>query len=208
MGEPVDNLYPQPDQSTSNRGVFHAGSNSKDRYVPDHVRLGEIVEALKTIGLKIVLTMGTFDFIHIGHSLYLEKARVLGDILIVGVDSDEKVRSRKGPDRPIVSQDERVQMLTHIRHVDIVTLKEYSAPKWELIKLVRPDFLVATRETYSPEKLNELGQYCGEVIVLDPQATTSTTAKLRRLNIGLTNKMKSSISQAVEDAFNNLTREA
>lgn len=195
-------------QNNGNRGVFHPGSNSKERFVRDYNRLSEMVAAFKTIGLKIVLTQGTFDFIHIGHFLYLEKARALGDILIVGVDSDEKVKSRKGPDRPIVNQSERVQMLTHVRHVDVVTLKELQSPKWDLIKLIRPDVLVATQETYTPEQVGQLREYCKEVVVLDPQATTSTTAKLRRLNIGLTNKMKSAISQALEDAFENISREA
>ncbi len=193
---------------TSNGGVFRPGANSRERFVRDHNRLSEIVTALKTIGLKIVLTQGTFDFIHIGHYLYLEKAHSLGDILLVGVDSDEKVRSRKGPDRPIVSEDERIQMLTHVRHVDIVTIKDAGAAKWDLIKLVRPDVLVATQETYTLDQVNELKQYCGEVIVLDPQATTSTTAKMRRLNIGLTNKMKFAIGEAIEDAFEKLSREA
>lgn len=206
--EPMNNLYAQKDQELSNRGVFHPGSNSKERYVRDHKRLEEIVAALKTIGLKIVLTQGTFDFIHIGHFLYMEKAKELGDILIVGVDSDEKVKRRKGPDRPIVNEDERVQMLTHVRHVDIVTLKGADDPKWELIKLVRPDVLLATQETYTQEQLEELKQWCKQVVVLDPQATTSTTAKLRRLNIGLTNKMKSAIGQALEEAFDKLSQEA
>jgi D-glycero-beta-D-manno-heptose 1-phosphate adenylyltransferase len=196
------------EKKLSNRGVFHAGSNSEERFVQDHTRLTEVVDALKTIGMKIVLTMGTFDFIHIGHFLYLEKAKALGDILIVGVDSDEKIRRRKGPDRPIVHEDERVKMLTHVRHVDIVTLKPADSPKWELIKLIRPDYLMATQETYTDQQIEELKQYCKEVIVLERQATTSTTAKLRRLNMGLTNKMKVAISAAVEDAFDKLSREA
>src|SRR5579871_4469856 len=90
--------------------------NTKGRYIESFSKLEEIVKALRVIGAKIVLTQGTYDFIHIGHFLYLEKARSYGDILIVGVDNDEKVRQRKGPDRPIVSEKERVQMLTHVRH--------------------------------------------------------------------------------------------
>ncbi len=194
---------------TSNgRGIFGEGSKSNDRFVPDFDRLTEMVNAMKTIGMRIVLSQGTFDFIHIGHFLYLEKARAMGDVLIVGIDSDEKVRQRKGPDRPIVSQEERVQMLTHVRHVDLVTIKHAITPKWELIKRVRPDVLVATKETYTPEQLQQLKEYCAEVVVLEPQATTSTSAKLRRLNIGLSNKMKEAISKSIEDAFDKLNSEA
>jgi rfaE bifunctional protein nucleotidyltransferase chain/domain len=193
----------------SNRGIFAAaGSNVDERYIPDYKRLAEVVEAFKTVGLRIVLTMGTFDLIHVGHFQYLEKAKSHGDVLVVGVDSDEKVRARKGPDRPVVSEDERVKMLTHVRHVDVVTLKPANSKKWELIKLVRPDILIATLETYTPEQIKALAEYCGEVIVLEPQATTSTTAKLRRLNIGLAHKMKAAVAEAVEAAFDKLTDEA
>jgi D-beta-D-heptose 7-phosphate kinase/D-beta-D-heptose 1-phosphate adenosyltransferase len=181
---------------------------SKGRFVSDYARLEEIVHALRTIGAKIVLTQGTFDFIHIGHFLYLEKARQQGDVLIVGVDSDAKVRRRKGSDRPIVNENERVQMLTHVRHVDIVTLKDIDQQKWALIKLVRPDVLIATQETYSPEDINKLKKFCTEVVVLEPQATTSTTAKLRRLNIGLSNKMKEAITASINETFEKLMKNA
>lgn len=199
---------PKASQPKSNRGILTAGTNADERYIPDDDRLAEVIAAFKTVGLKIVLTMGTFDLIHVGHFLYLEKAKSYGDVLVVGVDSDEKVRARKGPDRPVVSEDERVKMLTHVRHVDVVTLKPAQAKKWELIKLVRPDVLIATRDTYTPAQITALSEFCGEVVVLAPQATTSTTAKLRRLNIGLANKMKVAVAEAVEAAFDKLSAEA
>lgn len=181
---------------------------AKGRFVESYQQLSEVVEALRTIGARVVLTQGTFDFIHIGHFLYLEKARHNGDVLIVGVDSDEKVRERKGPERPIVSEKERVEMLTHVRHVDIVTLKPKTESKWALIKLVRPDVLVATKETYTPEQIKKLKEYCGEIVVLEPQATTSTTAKLRRLNIGLSQKMKNAITESINKTFEQMMKDA
>ena len=177
---------------------------TKGRFINDKKRLAEVVSALRTIGAKIVLTQGTFDLIHIGHFLYMEKARGYGDILIVGVDSDEKVKLRKGPDRPVVNEEERVQMLTHVRHVDIVTIKNLKDPKWSLIKLVKPDVLIATQGTYSQAKVRELKKYCGQVVVLEPQATTSTTAKLRLLNIGLSQKMKEAITESINETFEKL----
>ncbi|HEV2412213.1 MAG TPA: adenylyltransferase/cytidyltransferase family protein [Candidatus Saccharimonadales bacterium] len=189
----------------SNRGVFSDAANSSHRFIPDYERLSEMITACKTIGLKVVLAMGTFDIIHIGHFLYLEKAHSYGDVLVVGVDSDEKVKARKGPSRPIVPEDERVTMLTHVRNVDIVTLKPASSPKWTLIKLVRPDVLIATAETYTKKELEALEEYCGRVVVLEPQATTSTTAKLRRIHIGLAKKMKAVIAEAVEASFDKLS---
>jgi bifunctional ADP-heptose synthase (sugar kinase/adenylyltransferase) len=100
-----------------------------------------------------------------------------------------------------VSEDERVQMLTHVRHVDYVTIKQLSLPKWHLIKQLKPDVLVATAETYTPEQVKELKKYCGKVVVLEPQAITSTTAKIRRLNIGLSSKIQKAVKDAVDDAF-------
>ncbi len=192
----------------ANRGILSNTTNFEERFVPDFDRLAEMVEAFRTVGLRVVLTQGSFDFIHIGHFQYLEKAKAAGDILVVAVDSDEKIRQRKGSDRPIVSQDERIKMLTHVRHVDIVTLKNENMPKWQLIKKIRPDVLVATEATYTPLQKQDLTQYCGELVVLAPQATTSTTAKLRRLNIGLAAKMKQTVSKAVEEAFDRLAQDA
>jgi rfaE bifunctional protein nucleotidyltransferase chain/domain len=198
------------------RGVKKSSSDSgesmflgsKGRYIQNKKQLVEVIAALRTIGAKIVLTQGTFDFIHIGHFLYLENAKKHGDVLIVGVDSDDKVRQRKGPDRPVVSEDERVQMLTHVRHVDIVALKKLKDPKWSLIKLVKPDVLIATKGTYNPAQLKQLKQFCNKVIILEPQATTSTTAKMRRLNIGLSQKMKQAITESINETFEKLIKDA
>lgn len=154
-----------------------------------------LVKEYKKAGKSIVLTQGVFDLVHIGHARYCQEAKTYGDVLIVGVDSDEKVKFRKGPDRPIVPQEERLEMLTYLRAVDAVVLKELEAEKLNLIKLVRPDVLVATRDTYTPEKIKELEQYCGKVVVLDPMATTSTSAKIRRLQIGAAKKIGETLSQ-------------
>ena len=192
----------------SNGGLFGFGANSDARYIANHKKLAQMADACRALGLKIVLTMGTFDLIHIGHFLYLERAKSYADLLIVGVDSDKKVKQRKGPDRPVVSEDERVQMLTHVRHVDIVTLKPHNAPKWELIKIIKPDVLIATKETYTKEELKQLKKWCKEVVVLEPQATTSTTAKLRRLNINMANKVKTVVNEAIQKAFDEIQKNA
>ncbi|SRR5258708_5688807 len=153
------------------------------------------VDAYRKKKQKIVLTQGVFDMVHIGHARYFEEAKKYGDVLIVGVDSDEKVRSRKGPDRPVVPQEERLEMLTYLRSVDLVVLKELKNPKLFLIKTIRPDVLVATRSTYTAEQIKELEKYCGKVVVLDPQATTSTSAKIRLLQIGAAKKISATMSE-------------
>jgi D-glycero-beta-D-manno-heptose 1-phosphate adenylyltransferase len=169
-----------------NSGLFADASNFSLRYVPDYQRISDIVGALRTLGLKVVLTSGSFDIIHEGHSMYLEAARRFGDFLIVGVDSDEKIRNRKGPHRPAVPEMERLRMVTHQRGVGLVTLKGFHDERWRLIKTVRPDVLVATEETYNPAEIEELEQhYCGRVEVLERMATVSTSARLRRIQLGV-----------------------
>ncbi len=165
------------------------------------------LELYKKIDKKIVLTQGTFDFIHIGHFLYLEKAKNKGDVLLVGVDSDKKVKERKGPDRPIVSEDERVAMLSHVTHVDNVFIKDEKAKKWHYIKLIKPDVLIATEETYTPAQVKQLREFCGSIVILKPQATTSTSAKIRRLNIGLSNKIQDAINRTIAETFEKITKE-
>ncbi len=101
-------------------GIFSPKTNIKDRFISSHKNLARVVDDLKKNGYKIVLTQGVWDLIHEGHALYLEAAKSHGDILIVGVDSDELTKQRKGPNRPIVPQKERISMLIHLRHVDIL----------------------------------------------------------------------------------------
>ena len=171
-------------QSTSDHSIFSQNPNFDTRFVEKYDDLAEKIAACKKLGLKIVLTSGSFDLIHIGHMRYIEKAKEYGDILVVGVDSDEKIRKRKGPDRPIVEEKERMQMLSHTRGVDLITLKSPSDAKWELIRIVHPDILIATAETYTSDEIVQLeAGYCERVVVLEPQATTSTSARIRRLNI-------------------------
>ncbi|MFH1170476.1 MAG: adenylyltransferase/cytidyltransferase family protein [Candidatus Vogelbacteria bacterium] len=190
-----------------NKGIF-AGAKTSDRIIHDYKELKKIVNHCRGLGLRIVLTQGTFDMAHIGHGRYLQEAKNHGDILIVGVDSDEKVRARKGPERPVVPHVERLEMLTHLRPVDLVVLKEIHYPKYHLIKTVQPDVLIATRGTYDKKKLREVKKFCARVIILKPQATTSTSAKIRLMQINTAKKvgrtLTPKIMSAIEDALKEL----
>lgn len=151
-----------------NSGLFADASNFELRFVKNYDDIAEIVKALRVLGQKMVLTSGSFDILHEGHSMHLEAARAFGDFLIVGVDSDEKLRTRKGRGRPAVPELERLRMVTHQRGVGLVTLKHLDDPTWSLIKTVQPDVLVATAETYTEDEITELeSKYCGKVAVLD-----------------------------------------
>ena len=174
---------------------------SAERMIRDNQRLTEVVAGLRTLGAKIVLTQGSYDLVHIGHARYLEAAKKRGDVLIVGVDSDKKIQSRKGPERPVVPEDERVEMVLHLRPVDYVVLKKLEDPKWQLIKTVRPDVLVATQETYTNDDITELQTYCGEIVVLERLATTSTSAKIRRLQISTAHKLEQALTPKIISAL-------
>ena len=151
------------------------------RFIETREELKEVVQRIRSAGLTIVLTMGTWDMLHIGHDRYMREARMRGDILIVGADDDKKAQVRKGENRPVVPQDERLEMLCHQRYVDLVILKSIDDAQWLLIKTVRPDILIAVEGTYTPEQISEIAAFCGEVVVLPRQAETSTSAKIRRL---------------------------
>lgn len=170
-----------------------------------------VISKIRAQKKKIVLTQGSFDMIHIGHARYLTEAKKYGDVLIVGTDSDSKIKKRKGPGRPVVPQEERLEMLTYLRPVDYVVLKHTSDPKWGLIKAVKPDVLIIIQENYSPEQIKELESFCGKVEVLPRMATTSTSAKLREVQISAANKLREKLSEkllhSLEDAIRELKGE-
>ena len=185
--------------------IFGPGSNVKGRVISDYDKIGEIVKSCRSLRFVIILTSGTFDLFHEGHARYLENAKQLGDLLIVGVDNDEKVRKRKGPNRPIVSEGSRTEILCHCRHVDIVFLKKLGDPRWNLIKTVRPDILIATEKTYTPEQTKELTQFCGEVKVLQPLAATSTTALIRNILVGMASGTVEQATVRLQKAVDDVT---
>lgn len=186
---------------TATPNTFSACLNSTDRIVTDDRRLKGVVESLKTLGAKIVLTQGSYDLVHIGHARYLDAAKRHGDVLIVGVDSDKKIRARKGPERPIVPENERMEMVLHLRPVDIVVLKRLKDPKWHLIKTVHPDVLITVQDTYTRKEISQLKKYCKKVVVLDRQATTSTSAKIRHLQLKTANKLERSLTPKIMKAL-------
>jgi D-beta-D-heptose 7-phosphate kinase/D-beta-D-heptose 1-phosphate adenosyltransferase len=103
-------------------------------------KLKKTVVRLKAKNKKVVFTNGCFDIIHIGHVRYLKEARGLGDVLIIGLNSDRSVSSIK-PDRPINPQNHRAEVLSSLEMVDYVVLFDDETP-YELIKLIQPDVLV------------------------------------------------------------------
>jgi D-glycero-beta-D-manno-heptose 1-phosphate adenylyltransferase len=127
-------------------------------------------------GKKIVLANGCFDLFHVGHIRYLQAAKELGNILIVGINSDEQVRKLKGQHRPFMPENERAEIIDALACVDYVTI--FTEPTvTELIRAVRPDFH-AKGTDYTPETVPEkdiVAEYGGQVkIVGDPKDHSST----------------------------------
>ena len=101
--------------------------------------------------LKIVFTNGCFDLLHVGHVRYLQEAKSLGDILIVGLNTDKSVQKLKGPTRPIQNENDRMEILAGLACVDFVTLFDEDTPL-ELIRFVKPQVLVKGGD-WKPEQI-------------------------------------------------------
>lgn len=99
------------------------------------------IKALKKAGKKIVFTNGCYDLLHGGHVRFLSKARKLGDVLVLALNSDASVRRIKGPKRPITPQSERLELMSYLESVDIVTLFNENDP-YNIISDIVPDLLV------------------------------------------------------------------
>jgi D-beta-D-heptose 7-phosphate kinase/D-beta-D-heptose 1-phosphate adenosyltransferase len=131
------------------------------------------------------LTNGCFDILHRGHIAYLQQARRLGDVLVVGVNTDEGIRRLKGPDRPINSLQDRLEVLAGLSDVDYLIPFGESTPH-RLIEAIRPDVFVKggdyTRETLPEAELVE--QLGGRVEILPYLAQRSTTGIIARIRTG------------------------
>lgn len=133
---------------------------------------------------RIVFTNGCFDILHIGHIRYLQEAAKLGDVLIIGLNSDESVRRLKGSDRPINNENDRAEMLSSLGFVDYVSIFEDDTPL-DLIKTIQPDVLVKGGD-YKPEDIvgREIVEGRGGKLVLLPfvegKSTTNIIEKIKQ----------------------------
>lgn len=101
----------------------------------------ELAAAARSDGRRVVFTNGVFDLLHPGHVRYLQAARELGDVLILGLNSDRSVRANKGPARPITPEAERAEILEALACVDVVAIFDEETPAG-IIEAVQPDVLV------------------------------------------------------------------
>lgn len=153
-----------------------------DKIIRDDEALSHATRGLQAVNYKVVLTVGSWDLLHIGHVRYLLKAKNLGHTLVVGVDTDRAIKLYKGPLRPIVPEDERCEMLSYQSCVDFVTLiddvDEKGAWQYGLVKKIKPDIFVAVEDSYPEEQLNEIRKYAKKLVVLPRQAENTSTTKM------------------------------
>jgi rfaE bifunctional protein nucleotidyltransferase chain/domain len=150
------------------------------------VKRAELVQRVAEVrqtGARIVLANGCFDILHVGHVRYLQGAKMLGDLLIVGVNSDEQVRLLKGAGRPVTTEDERAEIVASLECVDLVTI--FREPTVESLLLdLRPD-LHAKGTDYTEDSVPEAAvvqSYGGRVAIVGDPKEHSTTEMIGRLS--------------------------
>ena len=139
---------------------------------------------LRAEGRGLVFTNGCFDILHVGHVRYLAEARRLGDALLVAINSDRSVRALKGPNRPVMNEAERAEILAALEAVDFVTVFDEESPR-RLISEVLPDVLVKggdyrLDEIHGREEVERAG---GRVISLPFVEGASTTSVIERIRM-------------------------
>lgn len=157
--------------------------NPSLKIIEDYKKLEEMVSAHRTLGKRIVFTIGSWDMLHIGHMRYLNRAREEGDVLIVGVDSDRGIKLYKKSDlRPIIPEDERMEMLAYQDCVDYVTLiddiDENGAWEYGLLEAIKPDVFVAVTDSYPDKQIKDIKKFSKKVLQLPRQAEKTSSTKI------------------------------
>jgi D-beta-D-heptose 7-phosphate kinase/D-beta-D-heptose 1-phosphate adenosyltransferase len=144
--------------------------------------LKRIVDGQRAGGRKIVFTNGCFDILHIGHIRCLKEAKSLGDVLVVGVNSDSSV-SRIKPERPVNPQDQRAEVLASLEMVDYVTVFDEETP-YELIKLLRPDVLVKGGDWKKEEIIgSDIAKETYSLPYIKGVSTSAIIEKIKKLSL-------------------------
>jgi rfaE bifunctional protein nucleotidyltransferase chain/domain len=141
-----------------------------------------LVDRLRADGRRIVFTNGVFDVLHPGHLRYLQRARALGDALVVGVNADASVRRNKGPARPINPEHERAEVLAALDCVDAVVVFGEDTPA-EIVALVQPDILVKGADWPADQIVGRdtVEARGGRVVLAEVEAGFSTTAIIEKI---------------------------
>ena len=163
------------------RAMFSASGPAKLKSLDD---LQVELERLRGEGKRVVWTNGCFDILHIGHISYLQRAAALGDLLVVGLNSDASVRKLKGPDRPIIDEMERAFVLSALECIGLVTIFDDESPL-EVIKQLKPDVYAKggdyTIDTIVQPERRAVESYGGKIAILPAVEGRSTTSIISRI---------------------------
>lgn len=155
-----------------------------ERKIVNFDELKKIVIDLKRQNKKIIWTNGCFDVLHAGHKYNFEKAKEKGDVLIVGLDSDDSVKMLKGPTRPIYKEKERIELLSSIEFIDYITVFSYGQVV-EYLKELKPNVYVKsgdyTLETINQQERQIVESYGGEIYLPKGVSGLSTTSVIERI---------------------------
>ena len=155
----------------------------------DRKKIGEVVSKLKDDGKTVVFTNGCFDILHAGHVRYLNQARALGDVLILGLNSDISVRSLKGDSRPINNEIDRAEVLSALKAIDYVVIFDEKTAE-NIVGEVKPD-IYAKGGDYSIDTLPEakiVAEHGGKTVLLqlvDGKSSTNIINKCKENNLKL-----------------------
>jgi D-beta-D-heptose 7-phosphate kinase/D-beta-D-heptose 1-phosphate adenosyltransferase len=153
--------------------------NSVDYKIVDFEKITHIANDLRAQNKKIVFTNGCFDILHLGHVKYLQKAKALGDRLIVGVNSNASVSRLKGPERPVNDEYDRAYLLASLEVVDFVVIFEEDTP-YELIKQVKPDILVKGKDYEGKTVVgSDIAKEVKLIDFVDGKSTTNIIKKMK-----------------------------
>ena len=153
----------------------------KNKIIPKD-QIKKTIVSLKKKRLKIVFTNGCFDLLHVGHVRYLKEARALGDCLIIGLNSDRSVRKIKDPVRPLISEDQRAEVLAALECVDYIVLFDEADP-FKLIEEIRPEVL-AKGADWSMDKIigaDLVSSYGGQVRRVELVPSISSSEIINRI---------------------------
>ena len=145
-------------------------------------QVAALVADERSKGRRIVFTSGIFDLLHPGHVRYLEAARALGDLLIVGLNADESVRRHKGQGRPVTPQDDRAEVLAALASVDGVVVFQEDTPV-DIIRRIQPDILVKGADLPGDQIVGRdiVEARGGRVVVVPVEPGYSTTSMVERI---------------------------
>ncbi len=155
--------------------------STSDAHIKSFEDIEVVVKRYKENGKKVVFTNGCFDILHVGHVKYLQVAKSFGDILIVGLNSDESVSRLKGPTRPVNIAEDRAYLLAALEAVDFVVPFSDDTP-YELIKMVAPDVLVKGGDYEGKSVVGT--EFSGELKLVDFVDGKSTTKTIEKIQQG------------------------